>query len=830
VTADTKPALIDRALIVGISEYLNIDGLDFAHSDALSFYNYLRSAAGGSLDTSNIILLLNRDATTANFFAGLDWLLSETKEGETVAIYFSGHGDLETMTIRQNGFLLGYDSPRSCYMAGAIGIGYIQDYLATLVSANKANVIMITDACRSGKLSGGSEGLKNTTAALAEQWENITKILSSQAGELSMESTRWGGGAGVFTYFLVRGMEGLADRNHDNMVNLLELNIYLNDNVPRETNFSQNPTVDGKQTTIISQIDSLILLALQKQSAGESVKNASQVSRGFPDDIKRVLDPDLFELYQKFREKINQGRLVNDYLKTDTINAFYYYRKLISDTRTEKIRHQLKRILLAALQNKTQIYLNNYVKGKDLSDTIDLFQAFLEQEKVLALEDPENILYNNIKARDLFLKSLCMRNDSESLKLLQECIEAEPDAAYAFNEIGTIYIGFKQYDSAAKALKIAIDLAPNWSYPYNNLGIAFYKQKQFDRSRQYYLQAIEKDPLSGSPYYNMGILSYETGDTAESIRYYNKAISADSTYRDAYLNLAAINVSRNEYSEAAKLYIRCAQMANPQSGYYYLGSLYFRLGEYGKSLNSFYQSLQYDPLSKFTLYNIGNTYLYLNNRDSALIFLNRALSQDLLYADAWYRKGDVFATFAEYDSAEYCFIKVAELDPLNKNIYGSLGNLKFITSDWRSAVDFYKKALQMDPANSDVLYTMGISYEMTGDLLSAISCFQKCLEISPGNSNYMTSLGLAYLITKKYDDSKELFLKSIEISPDEPMNYYYMASLHSMQGMNKEGLEWLERAFEKGFNQFEYLQADPGMSGLRETKEFQELVSRYKKE
>jgi hypothetical protein len=117
VTAEDTPALINRALIAGISGFMNIDDLQFAHSDALSFYNYLRSPAGGSLDKSNITLLLNQDATSANFYAGLDWFLAETKEGETAAIYFSGHGDLETKTIRQNGFLLSYDSPKACYMA-----------------------------------------------------------------------------------------------------------------------------------------------------------------------------------------------------------------------------------------------------------------------------------------------------------------------------------------------------------------------------------------------------------------------------------------------------------------------------------------------------------------------------------------------------------------------------------------------------------------------------------------------------------------------------------------------------------------------------------------
>jgi len=41
VTTENTPSLINRALIVGISQYINIDDLQFAHSDALSFYNYL---------------------------------------------------------------------------------------------------------------------------------------------------------------------------------------------------------------------------------------------------------------------------------------------------------------------------------------------------------------------------------------------------------------------------------------------------------------------------------------------------------------------------------------------------------------------------------------------------------------------------------------------------------------------------------------------------------------------------------------------------------------------------------------------------------------------
>jgi tetratricopeptide (TPR) repeat protein len=1101
VTAANTPLLINRALIVGISDYTNIDNLQFAHSDALSFYNFLRSPAGGSVDSTHIMLLLNDDATSANFFAGLDWLLSETKEGETVAIYFSGHGDLETKTIRQNGFLLGYDSPKTCYMAGAIGVGYVQDYLATLVASNKAKVILFTDACRSGKLTGGVEGLKNTTAALAEQWENITKILSSQAGELSMESSKWGGGAGVFTYYLIRGLEGLADRNHDNMVNLLELNIYLNDNIPRETNFNQNPTVDGKQNTVIAYVDSLTLLALQKQTESEPEQYNALASRGSMEDIKEQLEPDVYDIYQKFHESIDQGNLVNDATGMDTLNAFYYYQKLISENRAEKIHSRIHRTFLSALQNKTQIYLNNYVRGKDIADSINLYQAYLEQEKAFEMIDTNSILYNNIKSRYLFLKCIYTYDDLERLKLLKECVTAEPDAAYAYNEIGTVYDNLGQYDDAQKALEKAMSLAPNWSYPYNNLAIIFHNMKQYDKSKEYYRIAMEKDATLVNPYYNLGILYSDLGDTLTAINYYRQAISVDSAYKSAYINLGHIYLSQKNYKEAEKVYLKCAysssatagfngagytwflqkdyQMAEyyynealsynpddekvlanmgemyddagrydksieaykkaldikPDYGYAYngLGNTYFSMKNYRNALDCYYRAIQCDSLSKYYVYNVGNAYLNLNKRDSALLFFNQAIKIDPNYAVAVYKKGDVFAKFMENDSAEYYFTKAMELDPNDEDIYNSFGNLKYYNKEYDMAIYYYEKALNIKPLFREAWFNLGNCYDGLGDTLKAIDnylhsievdsnyvlayttvaglyeetgdtekalkyylkaaelkpddietlndigniyyympdyetamtfyqkalaidpgykyalvnvanvyditnnpekaieyyyfatladasylsahqflgqmyfrqmeydkaipCFkkvialdstylwgydylaysyysqgeyekaipyfkkvveldpsfadgwyqlgnqnqylgryeesekyfEKSIELDPANYNYWVGLAYTYVRIGRYEESKDLFLKSIDLAPDLGFNYYNMACFYSLQGMTAESLEWLTRAFEKGFDNFDHLDSDPDMEKARGAEGYKELVKKYKK-
>ena len=103
------------AVVVGISDYQNEDipDLHFADKDATAFAKYLKSPAGGSLTDEHLKILTNEKATTA-----LEWLVEVSKEGDKVIIYFSDHGDVETKTMFQLGYLLTWDSPaRTVYMS-----------------------------------------------------------------------------------------------------------------------------------------------------------------------------------------------------------------------------------------------------------------------------------------------------------------------------------------------------------------------------------------------------------------------------------------------------------------------------------------------------------------------------------------------------------------------------------------------------------------------------------------------------------------------------------------------------------------------------------------
>jgi uncharacterized caspase-like protein len=171
------------AVVIGISDYKNITDLNYADRDAQAFYDYLVHAQGGPmLALSQTRLLLNKNAQAADIYGTLEWLKESVKENDRVIFYYSGHADVEQKNPQKDAFLLAYDAPVAAYaINGTVSINYLKQYLYGYLHVNKAGlVILIADACRSGFLAGGTEGLNLTNSALRETQDGkLVKILSA---------------------------------------------------------------------------------------------------------------------------------------------------------------------------------------------------------------------------------------------------------------------------------------------------------------------------------------------------------------------------------------------------------------------------------------------------------------------------------------------------------------------------------------------------------------------------------------------------------------------------------------------------------------------------
>ena len=246
------------AVIVGVSNYHDsrIPSLRYAAADAQSFYNWLTSPDGGRYPPSRIKLLVNEQATGSNIKEALFVWLKQAIEEDMVIIFFAGHGSPDSPDSPENLFLLPYDARYDSIATTGFPMWDIETALKRFIKARK--VVVIADACHAGGVGQGfdvarranraikrnpiSSGLQNLSMIGA----GVAVITASDDRQFSQEGEKWGGGHGVFTHFLLKGLKGEADYNKDKRVTLGELIPFLSEQVRRATMNAQSPMVAGR--------------------------------------------------------------------------------------------------------------------------------------------------------------------------------------------------------------------------------------------------------------------------------------------------------------------------------------------------------------------------------------------------------------------------------------------------------------------------------------------------------------------------------------------------------------------------------------------------------
>jgi len=243
------------AVVIGISDYEHqgITQLQYADDDAQSFADYLQrpiARGGRGVPRENILLLRNEEATYRQIRYALFEFSKRTVRDDIFIIFFAGHGTSDPLR-RDLYYFLPYDSDPISLGSTALPQADINFALNNYVGAGK--VIGFFDACHGGAVSSSlarrdsedSVSIGRFLYETASAREGRLLFSASEVYEKSHEAKRWGGGHGVFTWYLIEGIEGAADRDADRFVKLGELVDYVSDRVQRDTENQQHPTAIG---------------------------------------------------------------------------------------------------------------------------------------------------------------------------------------------------------------------------------------------------------------------------------------------------------------------------------------------------------------------------------------------------------------------------------------------------------------------------------------------------------------------------------------------------------------------------------------------------------
>jgi len=455
-------------------------------------------------------------------------------------------------------------------------------------------VLIYVDVCRAGIIGRIRNNTVNRNVEeLFEEEGELFGFLASRPREYSIESPRFGGGHGAFTYFLLRALNGDADSeefgNGDGIISTNEVIDYVREQVREATRNRQHPIerVNFRDDPILADTRKEgITLADWTPAAEESPTRGlpagpptAPSGRPLPQNFPQRAATDL----QLFEEALATGRILPEVPGS----AFDPLRRLerVLDREEYLI---LENRLRVALEDQGQQVLLRYLEGDQIPQTRADFASGAVYFRAAQVITPRSPL---LESREAFARGRVLIFDKQyddAVAQLEQAVRLDPNGAYSYNALGIAYLEQSDYGIAVQAFQEASRRAPYWAYPLHNMALAYtemgnyqaaidaYRQAM-DLAPQYsylpynlglvyqrlnrrrdaeaaYRQAIALTPDLAEPYNALGVLYASTGRDSQAERYYREALQKDPDLLSARHNLALLLADRERFPEALQLW------------------------------------------------------------------------------------------------------------------------------------------------------------------------------------------------------------------------------------------------------------------------------------
>jgi serine/threonine protein kinase len=226
--------------VIGVGDYLRaerIARLPFATRDALALADSLADPTLCAFPADQVVVLTDGEAGRDELVQRLSrWLPAQARNTDLVVIYFAGHGIVQTVGRREEGFLLPHDADPDDVITRGIAMSDLARWIDGL---DTRAVVVCLDCCHAGMVLGqrdASSSARNMELrpAMLQGMAGRGRYLiaSCDEGQKSFECADLG--HGLFTYHLLQGIAGAADSDGDGRVGLAELFNYVSREVARD--------------------------------------------------------------------------------------------------------------------------------------------------------------------------------------------------------------------------------------------------------------------------------------------------------------------------------------------------------------------------------------------------------------------------------------------------------------------------------------------------------------------------------------------------------------------------------------------------------------------
>ena len=398
--------------------------------------------------------------------------------------------------------------------------------------------VLLTDACHSGAITPETSN-EAVNAKISDLPKNVLSFTASRKQESSYEDPKLGGGDGLFTYFLVKALQGQADRDQDGVVNADELIDYVRTHVheyaAQDSKF-QTPTEAG-------DFDPELIFGFNPKTAGS---------------------PDITQS--------NEGVLVIE-SNMDDVEFFLDDKPLGNVGPGKPLRlpgiapgpHFVKGVRRGYDPDQKQILV---YPGVETPVTLRIQYKRTPKKGAAALFDDGLKLYNRGSEAEI----------KKAAEAFSKALADDPGYAEAALYMGRTAQVQMDFDAARKYLELAIKIDPDYIEAHDSLGSVLLDVGDTDEAIRHLRYAVSRDPKDSLARSHLAQAYRITGTYDKAIQEARESLRINPNNAQALLWLGDSLRAQNQYAEAREAYRDYVRITNFDStpaekiGFYLLGN------------------------------------------------------------------------------------------------------------------------------------------------------------------------------------------------------------------------------------------------------------------
>jgi serine/threonine protein kinase/tetratricopeptide (TPR) repeat protein len=328
-----------------------------------------------------------------------------------------------------------------------------------------------------------------------------------------------------------------------------------------------------------------------------------------------------------------------------------------------------------------------------------------------------------------------------------------------------------------------------------DLGESMQSIEKSDKS----LAKVTTSSLAALEQYTLGREKHHSPQSWEEVMvFYKNAVEIDSTFATAYAAIGTVYNNLGRTVEAKKYY---------EKSFEHIDNLTDR--ERYRIMAEYYNVVKDDPTRAMQIY---TSFLEQYPDDSA----------------ARNNLGLTYAKLGRYDDAEATFRETLRIDPYHMVTYNNLVILYTDLGRYDEAIEAGRECNTVDPDYSVVYNFIGIAYGLQGQTEMAVESYRKCLSLDPDNYWSFYLLGDSYTTLGRYDEAVKEIERALRIDPE---NYHALAAMvrvHSLRGDKETALDYLSRAVDGGYADYDYVKSSSDLDNIRDDRRFGEILIKIK--